>query len=647
MWHLGELRTRCSETHVTKKLTPRLKPYLMTQFEYLGPYKIGQLLGRGGMGSVYEAVHAKSGQRVAIKIIAQQLADEMRFRRRFEGEIETLRRLRHKGIVQYLGHGEEKDFLFYAMELVEGESLQNRIRREKKVDWQATIDISIQVCEALKHAHDIGAYHRDLKPANLIITADGTVKLVDFGIVKLFGFGEQTIAGSMLGTADYMAPEQADGGKTTPRTDLYSLGSVMYAMLTGRPPFVGKRMTEVIESLKRDRPVPLDMIDPTLPEALVELVHQLLEKKPDDRPPTALSVMKRLRAMRAGLQRELTRGNKTSLTESGPSTESPTESPTSADEGGATSLDRLATGLQSEQRTFAEKPNTVQSDRPVMRRASPDDATVASIDESPEPQTREASEFLVAESPKKPKTYFHTSDVTRERGALSGDSPDKLQGWIQTLSVVAMVAILAGGIGLFAWSVRTPPADTLYKRILDADREGDVLAERALIKQFVESYPQDQRHESIDELSAELDLEQYLRQLRTQANRSGGIERLEPGEQAFMDAMNLRDRDPQQAAQRLRHWIAVFQHRVGPSDLIHRPTIKFAQAEIARLEKAANEPQNTDHRVEDLVSRIQWSKDNLDEEQRQQFLRGMIELYRTKSWAAPVIEQAKNALSEL
>ena len=161
--------------------------HAMNSPEFLGPYQLGELLGRGGMGSVYAGVHGKSGQRVAVKLISPHVSDEMRFRRRFDAEIETLKRLRHDNIVQLIGYGEEQGQLFYSMELVEGESLQKRVRREKRLEWLPTIDIAIQVCSALKHAHDIGVIHRDLKPANLILTESDQVKLVDFGIAKIFG----------------------------------------------------------------------------------------------------------------------------------------------------------------------------------------------------------------------------------------------------------------------------------------------------------------------------------------------------------------------------------------------------------------------------------------------------------------------------
>ena len=291
---------------------------LMPPFEFLGPYRIGETIGRGGMGTVYRAVHEKTKEPVAVKLIAAHVADEPKFRRRFDSEVKTLQRLRHEGIVRLIGFGDEEGQLVYSMDWGEGVSLQARIRREQRIDWRATLDIAIQVCAALKHAHDIGVIHRDLKPANLILTQNDQVKLVDFGIAKIFGDGEQTLVGSVLGTADFMAPEQATSSGITVRTDLYALGSLMYAMLTGRPPFSGKNTTEVIESLKRDRPVPLDIINPELPGELVELVHHLLQKEPGDRPPTALAVMNRLKAMRAGLQQAGTVVNEGSRTEVGP-----------------------------------------------------------------------------------------------------------------------------------------------------------------------------------------------------------------------------------------------------------------------------------------------------------------------------------------
>ncbi len=192
------------------------------------------------MGAVYKGLHAKSGEAVAIKVISPGVANQLRFRRRFNAEIETLMRLRHPNIVQLVGVGEEQGLLFYVMEFVDGHSLHDHLRQYKRIDWTEAIQIGVDVTAALKHAHDLGIIHRDIKPANLMVNKEGRIKLTDFGIAKLFGSTDMTAAGSVIGTADYMPPEQAEGKGVTVRSDLYSLGSVMFALLSGRPPFAGK-----------------------------------------------------------------------------------------------------------------------------------------------------------------------------------------------------------------------------------------------------------------------------------------------------------------------------------------------------------------------------------------------------------------------
>jgi len=194
------------------------------QLEQLGPYKIGRTLGRGGMGTVYAGVSLESGEDAAVKVLSAAMAREEGFRERFEAEIESLRKLSHPNIVKLFGFGEQDGHLFYSMELVDGHSLEEELQAGRTFDWRETTDLAIQVCRALKHAHDRGVIHRDIKPANLLLAADGTVKLSDFGIAKLFGNSGMTADGGVLGTAEYMAPEQADGRPVTHRCDLYSLG---------------------------------------------------------------------------------------------------------------------------------------------------------------------------------------------------------------------------------------------------------------------------------------------------------------------------------------------------------------------------------------------------------------------------------------
>ncbi len=272
-------------------------------FEYLGPYKVDKILGKGGMGTVYKGQHSKTGEVVAVKVIAESIANQERFRRRFDSEIETLRRLSNRHIVKLIGYGEERGRLFYSMEYVEGESLHDRIKRESRLSWDVTLRYAIDICSALKHAHDIGVIHRDLKPSNLLIDQGDSIKMTDFGIAKLYGNSEETALGSILGTADFMPPEQAEGTRVTIRSDLYSLGAVMYSCLSGRSPHHAKSTPEVLYNVRYKIPDRLSETIAGIPSELEILILELLEKNPEKRPKTALLVWNRLAAMQAGFNK--------------------------------------------------------------------------------------------------------------------------------------------------------------------------------------------------------------------------------------------------------------------------------------------------------------------------------------------------------
>ncbi len=208
-------------------------------FQHLGPYEIGKTLGQGGMGTVYEGTvrgqaDQPQGERVAIKVLNPQFAMEEGFRERFEAEIESLKILRHENIVRLFGYGEQDGVLYYAMELVDGPSLEDELNAGQRFNWREVTEIGIAVCKALKHAHDHGVVHRDLKPANLLLANRRQVKLSDFGIARLFGSNQLTQVGGLLGTAEFMSPEQADGRPVTDRCDQYSSGIVL-ARNGGRP----------------------------------------------------------------------------------------------------------------------------------------------------------------------------------------------------------------------------------------------------------------------------------------------------------------------------------------------------------------------------------------------------------------------------
>ena len=216
--------------------------------ESIGPYKFKGILGRGGMGTVYRGVHDETGELHAIKVLAPTYAHDPHFRGRFESEIKSLIQLDHENIVRLLSFGQQDGMLFFSMELVEGNSLYYMHKKGHRFDWRAILSVARDVSKGLRHAHDRGIIHRDLKPGNLLMTVDeegksGHVKITDFGIAKRFGTSLNT-GENVLGTMDFMSPEQAKGEPVTTKSDLYSLGTVMFTLLSGRPPFSANSVEE-------------------------------------------------------------------------------------------------------------------------------------------------------------------------------------------------------------------------------------------------------------------------------------------------------------------------------------------------------------------------------------------------------------------
>ncbi|WP_442509476.1 serine/threonine-protein kinase [Novipirellula sp. SH528] len=621
--------------------------------EFLGPYRVGETLGRGGMGAVYVGVHEHTGEKVAVKLIAAHVADEPRFRRRFDAEVETLKRLRHPGIVRLIGYGEEDGQLFYSMELVDGESLQQRIRRQKRIHWQAAIDIAIEICAALKHAHDFGVIHRDLKPANLILSTSGKVKLVDFGIAKLFGFGEQTMAGSILGTADYMAPEQATSSGVSVRTDLYAMGSVLYAMLTGRPPFPGKRTTEVIQALQRDRPVPLELIDSELPEALCELVHQLLEKDPADRPPTALSVMNRLKAMRAGLLRQQTLPDHSMPTaHSIPGRDQPVAKPTGdstekTDPGG-----HDTTGLNVGHTDRGDQPQTgdirtVEIGGPTQSEKAQSNfaATIASQNTvASDPITDVEDATQTADEATSRSTHFQSVDAEHRHGAERSANASAAEHWKQAISISLMMAVLIAGVILFFKAAKQPTADELYQVIAenaDAENAGEARLE---MDQFIKRFPEDPRYDKVDRLRRRIDLQRLLRRMSVQAKLD--ISPLSAAEQGFHDAMTGREQDPATAASRLTQWLAIYDTQTLQTDESLEEMIVLAKHEVEQLRERAPAV-ILDPRAAELLDRIRKTVENAPPQTARETLTGIIQLHADHGWAEPAVEEAKRQLEKL
>jgi len=267
--------------------------------EKLGPFQIGRILGRGGMGAVYEGTHEIDGSTVAVKVLSDFLNEDVdtEVRLRFETEIETLKRLHHPNIVRLSGFGEEQGQLYYVMEFVNGSSLQQELRKKRLFQWHEVAMIGLAICQALRHAHDRGVIHRDIKPANILLDQEGNVKLSDFGIARFFGSQQITDVHSVIGTLEYMSPEQALAHPISSSTDLYSLGCVLYVLLTGKPPFSARSLPEILRKHKSTTPDPIRSVRHDVPDDLTYLIVDLLKIQPEDRPRNALLGAKRLQAL--------------------------------------------------------------------------------------------------------------------------------------------------------------------------------------------------------------------------------------------------------------------------------------------------------------------------------------------------------------
>ena len=257
-----------------------------------GRYRLDSELGHGGMATVWRATDTRLDRPVAIKVLQAAAARiDPAAQERFNREAWTIARLTNIHVVRVYDVGVDNDRQFLVMELVEGTNLANLIAAGP-LDVSRAIDIARQVCDALSAAHAVDVVHRDIKPGNILIDGSGTVKLCDFGIARLVGASQSTLtrAGTTIGTSQYMAPEQVSGDPVDGRTDLYALGCVLYAMLTGTPPFHGDAPLGIAHQQLHREPEPVAARRPGLPAALADLVDRLLAKNPADRPQSAADV---------------------------------------------------------------------------------------------------------------------------------------------------------------------------------------------------------------------------------------------------------------------------------------------------------------------------------------------------------------------
>ena len=597
--------------------------------EWLGPYQIVGKLGRGGMGTVYEGVHRETGEPAAVKLLSAALAQEEGFRIRFEGEIETLRKLNHPNIVRLFGFGEQEGRLFYAMELVDGNSLEEELRRGRRFDWREVTRIGVEICRALRHAHDRGVIHRDIKPGNLLLATDGRVKLSDFGIARLFGNSRLTSVGNVVGTAEYMAPEQAAGQPVDARTDLYSLGALMYALLARRPVFRGKSLVELLQKQRFEQPEPLRKHAPDAPEELDRILGQLLEKDPNRRIPNADLLGRRLEAMLHALSVSAETAEADAgwfqQDEPSPASEATQPAPLPDDAPLAPTVDRPVGGL------------------PVTPAPHPPTECLEKTDVIAPPQEQQPATATDAAV-----TRGHFIPVGEdELDPVAAEEPPPVISW-QTGALAA--ALL--GIGLSVWWFLQPPtADALYERIgVKVNGESEISpleAEQAKndIDEFLIRYPTDARTSQVREHERKIgprELEWNFNHPNAGKTHTDG---LSPIEQMYLEAIGHARLNPTEAMLRLQTLVDLYNEpadETGPTGQclvlarhrlvqLRKEVEKQAAGQLALLRERLNAADAMRQR---------------EPERAQKTYRAVIELYGDKPWAAEAVGRAREAMEK-
>ncbi len=612
------------------------------QIEQLGPYKIGKRLGKGGMGSVYAAVDSQSGQHVAVKALSPQLAAAEGFRERFEAEIDSLKKLQHDSIVRLYGYGEQDGILFYSMELVDGTSLEEELKAGRRFDWHETVDIAVQICRALKHAHDHGVVHRDIKPANLLLGAGDRIKIADFGIARLFGGTQLTTAGGVLGTADYMSPEQADGRPVTEKCDQYSLGGVMYALLAGRPPFRAKTMPEMLQLQRFAEPEPLRRLVSDTPEQLERLIHQLLAKEPADRFPNVMVLGRHMEAMAKALSR--------------PVRQEPTAQCNLSEGSGIDLLSDvtneafdLSTREEGQAKDISPLFPTGAANLPSQIFDAP---TVA--DRSAE-QSAGDSPSTPTEAPKTPAATDHFTTVDADKARRQ-----RQQTRHERIVLATQLAGLITALSLLVWSgwwlTRPASADDLYAQIMTTIQENgteDLRVIEGPLEEFTDRFGTDPRLSEFEHYREELELQKMERKLKFKA-AFGGSHEISLVQWLYTEAHAAAGDSPERSQVMLSSLLALYGPAVSNGPAVSdgllseddRRWLVLARRQLDRLntqieKQAANQLPALRERLE---TAIKLQKTNPAAAQR--MVKAIVDLYDEKPWAKEIVKQARSNIQE-
>ena len=675
--------------------------------EKLGPFKIGRVLGHGGMGAVYEGIHETEHVAVAIKVLSDSFNEDTEVRVRFETEIETLKRLRHPNIVRLSGFGAEQGQLYYVMELVDGSSLQQELRKKRQFQWYEVAKIGIEICQALRHAHDRGIIHRDIKPANILLDQKGNVKLSDFGIARFFGSQQITDIHSVIGTLEYMSPEQALANPIQSSTDLYSLGCVLYALLMGKPPFPARSLPELLRKHNTITPLSIGSVRHDVPDELGYIIADMLQTRPEDRPRNAALVTKQLQSLLQALIGDPAEINVLPVASETPKPLPPPSEgkvPTEEyDSGSVVDLgkvtgsevpDRILLRPQNESRADSLKhigtehigTEHIGTEHPAVifpanigsneaeraQRTTPLTETVTGFATSPPGGLRHGNTVADSRVPVVSPTPPPASDPPKEGNRSSArftavtdfnpfeEESHTVRPMFSLPMVLASTMLMLIGLTVY-YLLQPVPPDVLYVRIAAAIREGEPADGYSLsqlrsaqnnIEQFLAHYPDHPSAEQIRGYQDELGLLEHERRLERRMQFST-LRSLSPVERTYISVLTSSPHDPDEMIDKLRAFIAVFQTVRSSKESVESQRRTASPVEICvelarrRLKKLEQDAAEINAEQEQVIRRRLDEAadwDALDPKRAEGIRRGIIELYQNHRWAKELVKEAQQLL---
>ena len=465
-------------------------------------YEIEEELGQGGMGAVLLATDRQLKRKVAIKRILGSMAQSKTALQRFITEAQSIASLNHSNIVQVYEFGRDAEGPLLVLEYVDGGSLLDKLKNGK-LEVEEAVDITCQLCDGLSVTHNHGIVHRDIKPANLLLTTAGDAKLLDFGIAKLYGSNNLTADHAIVGTADYMAPEQAEGARPSAKSDLFSLSSSMYAALCGNPPFSAPNVPAIMHKLRFEAPVRIGKRVDDLPVDVDHLIHSGLVKDPAKRIPTAMAMMHQMQAILDGFEQLM-----------------PRQTP----------------GIE----LLISDPTTE-----VIPEASPDhsksldDQTVAGDYDSPPEQINET--IITSARPTTSRTgeserRTHYTEVDAD-ASLESESVD--DGKAGAVLAIILLLIMVSGLAYGVWyQMRPLDANELITEIETTSNQNEKLR---LMSEFISRFPEHEEAATIDSVFHRLKAQDELQRFRKRVLNSKITTGLSANELRIREIWNSED----------------------------------------------------------------------------------------------------------